>query len=576
MEGIPHCIADGVAEFHPGTNSNIQTAHNQRRTIDSPVAMEVIGFAHEYGINTRITVRSGNAAVSGTHKLRLALVTKFYNQYRGSAGQGQWWEDMIDLAPTSFGQAFSIATNDTVSFDFSFDWPLSLQGTPIPANNVGIVAYIQNDANREVIQACKADELSDPWPLLAVNYPRWIDDDQDHPNGRPDAGETVSLVIDLEAVEPYANCRNVEAVLRSSDRSLTITDNEGVWGTINSGAHVENTNDPFTIRIPANYNPHMVTFYLDVTATDFEETYEFTTKVGVPDILLVNDNGNGQNYVSTWQNIFTSMQFSADIATSLDANDVLLGNYRTVIWATGSSNANDEVITEAEAEAITQFLDNGGNVILTSQYAGETVGGEDWFNTYFGASHAIDGIPAPARNGVQGVENGGLPDALIAFDGYGGAGNYVSPSTMTTVNGGEGLYTYLNVDDLAGIIHQTDTYTAVYLGFPIEAITVQQGNDYQPAHRMMAEVIHLVDPEWEDVGDELVVVLPVDFGIQAFPNPFNSTVNLQYSLPENGTFTLEVLNLLGQRISLLEGGKSSAGQHSTLWNAGENPSGLYL
>jgi len=576
VSGIPHCRADGVLGFHPGTTANIQNAFNERRVIDSPVEMSIEGFAHNYGIFVTTTVSSGNTAVSGNYKLRLALVTNSYNGYTGSAGQSQWWHDMVDLAPTSYGLAFSIGTNETTEIESYFDWPLNLDGSPISENNVSIIAFIQNDANREVIQACKAGQLSDPWSVIAYTAHRWDDVDQAHPNGRADAGETVNMLIDLQAVAPYSDCRNVQATLSCDDHRLTISDDTGNWGTIESGSHGENTNDVFTISVPENFSPRKVTFYLDVTATDFERSYEFITMVGVPDILFVNDYGIGENNVTMWLNICNSAGFIPDVSNSLDIDNALLGNYSTVIWATGTSNTAEEVITDDEADAITSYLDAGGNMILSSQYAGDFVGNEDWFNTYFGADHLNDNVPAPAKNGAQGIEGGILPDALIAFDGYGGAGNYESPSSMTAVNGGIGLYTYLNVDDLAGVVHETDTYKTVYLGFPLEAVTVQQGGNYQPAHLVLVDQMMWIDPDYSSKDDNGSELLPSSFGINVYPNPFNSTVNIKYSLPAKGRYTLEVLNLLGQRVSLLEEGVSTSGIYNSIWSADQNPTGLYF
>ena len=71
--------------------------------------------------------------------------------------------------------------------------------------------------------------------------------------------------------------------------------------------------------------------------------------------------------------------------------------------------------------------------------------------------------------------------------------------------------------------------------------------------------------------------LPIAFELaQNYPNPFNPTTIINYSLPTASQVKLEVFNVLGQRVAMLEDGKMQAGSHSTEFNAGGYPSGIYF
>ena len=72
-------------------------------------------------------------------------------------------------------------------------------------------------------------------------------------------------------------------------------------------------------------------------------------------------------------------------------------------------------------------------------------------------------------------------------------------------------------------------------------------------------------------------VPPVGFRLdQNSPNPFNPMTTITYTVPEKSFVTLEVCNLLGERISLLAASTKSAGRHHSDWNAAGLPSGVYL
>ncbi len=63
---------------------------------------------------------------------------------------------------------------------------------------------------------------------------------------------------------------------------------------------------------------------------------------------------------------------------------------------------------------------------------------------------------------------------------------------------------------------------------------------------------------------------------QNFPNPFNPTTTISYSLPHRSHVTLTVFNTLGQRVADLINGDLDAGYHEVQFNAGNLASGVYL
>ncbi len=63
---------------------------------------------------------------------------------------------------------------------------------------------------------------------------------------------------------------------------------------------------------------------------------------------------------------------------------------------------------------------------------------------------------------------------------------------------------------------------------------------------------------------------------QNYPNPFNPSTTIQYQLPKNGWVTIAIFNLHGQEVIRLVDGEQEAGNHVVRWDAGNQPSGIYL
>jgi len=63
---------------------------------------------------------------------------------------------------------------------------------------------------------------------------------------------------------------------------------------------------------------------------------------------------------------------------------------------------------------------------------------------------------------------------------------------------------------------------------------------------------------------------------QNFPNPFNPTTTIRYSLPEQTQVRLEVYTVIGQRVAVLVNGEQPAGWHVVTFDGSHLASGLYF
>ncbi|MCI0613346.1 T9SS type A sorting domain-containing protein, partial [bacterium] len=63
---------------------------------------------------------------------------------------------------------------------------------------------------------------------------------------------------------------------------------------------------------------------------------------------------------------------------------------------------------------------------------------------------------------------------------------------------------------------------------------------------------------------------------QNFPNPFNPSTQIAFSISRSGYTTLKVYNIVGREIAVLMAQKLAAGRYKVNWNTNGLPSGLYF
>jgi hypothetical protein len=63
---------------------------------------------------------------------------------------------------------------------------------------------------------------------------------------------------------------------------------------------------------------------------------------------------------------------------------------------------------------------------------------------------------------------------------------------------------------------------------------------------------------------------------QNYPNPFNPTTTIIFQIAQRNYVTLDIYNTIGQRIMTLINSELNAGRYSVLWNAFDQPSGVYF
>lgn len=102
-------------------------------------------------------------------------------------------------------------------------------------------------------------------------------------------------------------------------------------------------------------------------------------------------------------------------------------------------------------------------------------------------------------------------------------------------------------------------------------LSVYNPVDHSPEimNRAVSSVLTSIDAE--PAGN------PEEFRLfQNYPNPFNPETMIKYSIPASSLVSLEVFNILGEKVSVLVNQFLEAGDHTSLFQAGSFPAGIYF
>jgi hypothetical protein len=76
------------------------------------------------------------------------------------------------------------------------------------------------------------------------------------------------------------------------------------------------------------------------------------------------------------------------------------------------------------------------------------------------------------------------------------------------------------------------------------------------------------------INDEF---LPNTFELyEPFPNPFNPTTAIRFSVAATHASQLQVFDITGRLVETLVDGELQSGEHEVVWNAINQPSGVYF
>ncbi len=164
-------------------------------------------------------------------------------------------------------------------------------------------------------------------------------------------------------------------------------------------------------------------------------------------------------------------------------------------------------------------------------------------------------------NGDIAVAGFSSPSGIIILSS---TGTYIR--TLTGVTGCRGVYQLPNGNLLAtnaAGIHEIDDTTGTLVR------TILTGANFQ--------YIDIYDPNFVVSNSNISGTLPKEYRLyENYPNPFNPSTTIRFSIPENGLVTLSVYDILGKEISTPINAEMNAGTHEINFDATGLASGMYF
>lgn len=281
-----------------------------------------------------------------------------------------------------------------------------------------------------------------------------------------------------------------------------------------------------------------------------------------------------------------SMIISSCANEAVVSGQVKLSDYDFVIWFLGDESTTDNTFEASEQSKIADYLKNGGKLLVSGSEVGWDLDRSHsysqpsdtlFYRHYLKARFVDDGNSS--MNIVQSSGNSLFSNLLFSI-GQAYAEDY--PDDINANDGSEIILDYNQNRNTGEKRHAGVAYKGnfgdsqieggvVYLSFPLETcINVSQRNLLM---RKALDYLGLTT----DIEKEVESFPPENFELfHNYPNPFNPSTNITFAVKSDSRITIEIFNLLGEKVTTLTDKFYKAGKYSLAWHADLFASGIYF
>lgn len=242
-----------------------------------------------------------------------------------------------------------------------------------------------------------------------------------------------------------------------------------------------------------------------------------------------------------------------------------LGQYSTIIWLSSNTlkdNGNWKNLP------IDDYLNAGGNVILITQSGSSFI--DDNLKEYLGISWDAQ-LSLRVQNFIstfKGLTSMNLSSSMVLISLF---DTLLTRETSTllfkTTEGFE------NAKGAGVWSHPSGEGHFIYL-----AARPWMLDSEQLKQNMTYILSNFLNEPVASIDNKKKVKLPEKFEISnIYPNPFNPSTQIEFSLPEQGNVTIKIFDITGKEAAeLIKNKIFNAGKHTVKWNAANFSSGIYF
>jgi hypothetical protein len=363
-------------------------------------------------------------------------------------------------------------------------------------------------------------------------------------------GETAELTFTLQNAAPLypPPATDVQIAVTTADPSITIAGG-GQQSVALLPAGASFASAPVVLQFSSSAADHWVILNIDVVSNGGSVTFhygmEFT--LGTPHLLIVEDDPTSdvEHYVRDVVRAQERIYDRATLSAGQSLAPELYPQYGMVLWLSGNDSGN--VLTTQDQAQIVAFLSADNKVVLSGQNIVDALSGSDFAQNVLGVEVLNDTVPSHA------VTASGAPFASgewYLLTGSGGAANQTHPDIFNVLGSSQEICHWGRAETgpAAGVLFADGK--GVLLGFGIEGVSGMAGSVSRAS--LLNELYAWAGGLLGDVSEPSITVTPSAWRLgPAYPNPFNASTTILYSVPANAHGELIIYDVLGRLVQSL-------------------------
>jgi len=232
---------------------------------------------------------------------------------------------------------------------------------------------------------------------------------------------------------------------------------------------------------------------------------------------------------------------------------------------------------------IKDYLINDGNLLFSASF-GQFVSQED--NLLFLGIDSLTAVRRPDGTVLSKIFKSWNVDILALIEGYPifnlfSASIISSPKHLYPTSGAEVLYQLESMEDryqgtpTMGVrYHNPNGSTVIALSVQLSILGPDSAID-QFLLKVMEEEFGIKTGVDQDILSDNA--LPMSYSLDNnYPNPFNPTTTIEFSLPKSGLTKLIIFDIMGREAERLVNSRMAVGKYKVTWDASNFASGIYF